>query len=253
MRAAIVIPIMSLPCPAYATQERYLTTIQTPEERLERVDQELDELKTAFVDAIQELQRASEVDGSFDERWQDITSRISAIQHDVHPPDYDKDQVVDLYQSLLEIKELLNTRGKPCDLDAYDQLLVNIERIRHVVRDALDEHVGGVQSDVGLVMADLERWLPSTPDRVIAEIVGVDRRTLSRWKKLSGPPKRRLRIVASLVAILRHNWTEEGIVAWFYRPRRDLDGRKPIALLDDPNFDYALISAARSSRSQYAS
>jgi hypothetical protein len=43
------------------------------------------------------------------------------------------------------------------------------------------------------------------------------------------------------------------IVAWFYRPRRDLDGRKPIALLDDPNEDYALISAARSSRSQYAS
>jgi uncharacterized protein (DUF2384 family) len=79
------------------------------------------------------------------------------------------------------------------------------------------------------------------------EIVGVDRRTLSRWKKQSGPPKRRVRMVASLVAVLRHNWTEEGIVAWFYRPRRDLDGRKPIALLDDPNEDYALIIAARSS------
>jgi hypothetical protein len=230
-----------------------VTTIQTPEERLERVDQELDELKTAIVDAIQQLQRASEVDDSFDGRWQDVRSRITAIQHDVHPPDYDKDQVVELYQSLLEIKELLNTSEEPCHLDTCDQLLVNIERIRHVVRDALDEHVGGVQSDVGLVMADLARWLPSTPDRVVAELVGVDRRTLSRWKKQSGPPRRRVRMVASLVAVLRHNWTEEGIVAWFYRPRRDLDGRKPIALLDDPNEDYALISAARSSRSQYAS
>ena len=230
-----------------------MTTIQTPEERLERVDQELDELKTAIVDAIQQLQRASEVDDSFDGRWQGVRSRITAIQHDVHPPDYDKDQVVELYQSLLEIKELLNTSEEPCHLDTCDQLLVNIERIRHVVRDALDEHVGGVQSDVGLVMADLARWLPSTPDRVVAELVGVDRRTLSRWKKQSGPPRRRVRMVASLVAVLRHNWTEEGIVAWFYRPRRDLDGRKPIALLDDPNEDYALISAARSSRSQYAS
>jgi len=230
-----------------------VTTIQTPEERLERVDQELDELKTAIVDAIQQLQRASEVDDSFDGRWQGVRSRITAIQHDVHPPDYDKDQVVELYQSLLEIKELLNTSEEPCHLDTCDQLLVNIERIRHVVRDALDEHVGGVQSDVGLVMADLARWLPSTPDRVVAELVGVDRRTLSRWKKQSGPPRRRVRMVASLVAVLRHNWTEEGIVAWFYRPRRDLDGRKPIALLDDPNEDYALISAARSSRSQYAS
>jgi hypothetical protein len=230
-----------------------LTTIQTPEERLGRVDQEIDELKDAFVEAIQELQRSSEVDDSFDGRWQDVLSRISAIEHDVHPPDYDKDQVVELYQSLLQIKELLNSSGTPCDLDTCDRLLVNIERIRHVVRDALDEHVGGVQSDVGLVVADLARWLPRTPDRVIAELVGVDRRTLSRWKQQPGPPKRRLRIVASLVAILRHNWTEEGIVAWFYRPRRDLDGRKPIALLDDPNSDYALINAARSSRSQYAS
>jgi hypothetical protein len=246
-------PIMSLPCPAYVTEERHLTTIQTPEERLGRVDQELDDLKTAFVEAIQELQRASEIDGSFEERWQDVRSRLSAIQHDVYAADYDKEQVVELYQSLLEIKDLLNTSGKPCDLDTCDQLLVCIERIRHVVRDALDEHVSGVQSDVGLVMADLDRWLPHTPDRVIAEIAGVDRRTLSRWKRKSGPPNRRLRLVASLVAILRHNWTEEGIVAWFYRPRRDLDGRKPAALLDDPNYDYALIGAARSSRSQYAS
>jgi hypothetical protein len=101
-------------------------------------------------------------------------------------------------------------------------------------------------------MADLERWLPRIPDRVIADLAGVDRRTVTRWKKQSGPPKRRLRILAELVAVLRHNWTEDGIVAWFYRPRRDLDGRAPIALLDDPSSEPALLSEARSSRSQYA-
>ena len=230
-----------------------MTATQTPEERLGRVDQELDELKTAFVEAVQALQRASEVDGSFHERWQDLRSRVSAIQHDLYAPDYDKEQIVEFYESLLEIKDLLDTSGKPCDLNTCNQLLVCIERIRHVVRDALDEHVSGVRSDVGLVMADLGRWLPDIPDRVIAELAGVDRRTLSRWKRKSGPPNRRLRLLASLVAILRHNWTEDGIIAWFSRPRRDLGGRKPISLLDDPNWEYKLIAAARSSRSQYAS
>lgn len=229
-----------------------MSSISTTEERLQRVDHEIDALKDAFVDAIQELQRTSEVDGSFGERWKQISSRLDAIQGDVYAPDFDKDQVVELYQSLLAIKDLLNA-GMPCDLDTCDALLVNIERIRHVVRDALDEHVAGAPSDVGLVMQDLERWLPHTPDRVLAELVGVDRRTLSRWKKQSGAPRRRLRVVAALVAILRHNWTEDGIVAWFSRPRRDLGGRAPRALLDDPNNEPELVDAARAGRSQYAS
>ncbi len=129
-----------------------------------------------------------------------------------------------------------------------------LERIRHVVRDALDEHVSGIAGDAGVVMGEVERWLPDIPDRVIAGLLGVDRRTLSRWKHLSGshPPRRTLRVFARLVAILRHNWDEEGIVAWFQRPRRDLGGRRPAALLDDPGAEPLLLSAARSGRSQYA-
>lgn len=228
-----------------------MTAISTSEERLERIDHEIDALKAAFVDAIQELQQKSEVDESFSERWTQLASRFDAIQGEVYAPDYDKDQIVELYQALLAIKDLLRG-GAPHDLDTCDALLVNIERIRHVVRDAMDEHVAGIQSDVGLVVEELEQWLPHTPDRVIAGLVGVDRRTLSRWKGRPGSPKRRLRMVAALVAILRHNWTEEGIVAWFHRPRRDLHGRAPVTLLDDPNHEHALVSAARSGRSQYA-
>jgi hypothetical protein len=59
--------------------------------------------------------------------------------------------------------------------------------------------------------------------------------------------------LARLVAILRHNWDEEGIIAWFERPRRDLSGRRPATLLADPNAEDELISAARSGRNQYAS
>jgi uncharacterized protein (DUF2384 family) len=227
-----------------------LPEVLTPEERLERTDELIEELKRGFVEAIEHLQQRSEVDGSFEERWVNLSRRIGELRGEFQPEDYDKDQIVEVYNALWEIKELLER--EPSNLDVYDQLLLRLERIRHVVRDALDEHVAGIASDAGLVLQDLDRWLPHTPDRVIAELVGVDRRTLSRWRKQSKPPARRLREVARLVAILAHNWSEEGIVAWFYRGRRDLNGRRPITLLDDPMYDEALLSAARSGRSQYA-
>jgi uncharacterized protein (DUF2384 family) len=104
-----------------------------------------------------------------------------------------------------------------------------------------------------VVMQDIDRWLPHTSDQTIAGFVGVDRRTLSRWRGQGGQARRGLRVFARLVAILRHNWDEEGIVAWFERPRRDLGGRRPATLIDDPNGESALISAARSGRNQYGS
>jgi hypothetical protein len=223
----------------------------TPEERLERADELVEELKNGFVGAIEQLQESPEVDETFNERWLDLDARLTEIRDELYPEDYEKDQLVEMFDALWEIKDLL-MRGEQSNLDTYDRLLILLERIRQVVRDALDEHVAGIASDNGLVLRDLEQWLPNTPDRVLAELVGVDRRTLSRWKKQSKPPTRRLRTVARLVGVLRHSWTEEGIVAWFTRTRRDLGGRKPMTLLDDPLNDERLLSAARSSRSQYA-
>ncbi|HEX2161523.1 MAG TPA: hypothetical protein VHF88_06855, partial [Thermoleophilaceae bacterium] len=63
----------------------------------------------------------------------------------------------------------------------------------------------------------------------------------------------RLTLVARLVSILRHAWTPAGVVAWFDRPRRELDGRAPRELLDDPANERILIATARSSRNQYGS
>jgi hypothetical protein len=62
-----------------------------------------------------------------------------------------------------------------------------------------------------------------------------------------------MQTVGQLISILRHNWTEEGVVAWFHRPRWDLGGRSPLAVLSSENFDEdILLSAARAGRSQYA-
>lgn len=225
---------------------------QTYEERLGQFDRTVEELQRSFVEAVEHLRQAPEADGSYEERWQKIADRLKGLRYEIKAEDYDKEQLAILATALLDMRDQLDRRGA-WDLDVCDQLMIILERIRHVVRDALDEHVNGATGDVGVVMADLDRWLAQIPDQTIARFVGVDRRTLSRWRGQVGQPRRSLRMFARLVAILRHNWDEEGIVAWFERPRRDLNGRRPAALIDDPNAEGALIGAARSGRNQYAS
>jgi uncharacterized protein (DUF2384 family) len=231
---------------------RHVTATQTYEERLGQFDRAVEELQRSFVEAVEHLRRAPEADGSYEQRWQEIADRLKGLRYEIRAEDYDKEQLAILATALLDMRDQLDRRGA-WDLDVCDQLMIILERIRHVVRDALDEHVDGATGDVGVVMQDLDRWLPHTPDQAIAQLVGVDRRTLSRWRAQVGQPRRRLRMFARLVAILRHNWDEEGLIAWFDRPRRDLDGRKPSALMDDPNAEATLIAAARSGRNQYAS
>jgi uncharacterized protein (DUF2384 family) len=222
-------------------------------ERLGKFDQELEDLQRGFIEAVEHLRRTPEVDDSYEERWQAIAQRMKRLRDGIRAEDYDKDQLATLASTLLDIRDQLDRDDAPGNLDVCDQLMIMLERIRHVVRDALDEHVSGATGDVGVVMTELERWLPHVSDQTIAKLVGVDRRSLSRWRGQGGQPRRSLRIFARLVAILRHNWDEEGVIAWFERPRRDLDGRKPATLLADPNAEDVLLSAARSGRNQYAS
>lgn len=228
-----------------------MTATLTYEERLGKVDATLEELQRGFVAALEHLSQAPE-DQVSEERWSEIAQRLKDLRYAIGEDDYDREQLYTIAKALLDIRDLLESDGA-WDLDVCDQLMVQIERIRHVVRDALDEHVEGGSSDVGVVLQDLDKWLPNTPDHTIARFVGVDRRTLSRWRDQAGAPRRTLRLFARLVAILRHNWDEDGIIAWFDRPRRDLDNRRPSSLIDDPNAEAALINAARSGRNQYGS
>jgi uncharacterized protein (DUF2384 family) len=227
----------------------------TSEQRLEQFDREVEDLKLGFIEALEQVRQSPAAGRSIDERWQLIARRMKQLREGIAPDDYDKEQVVLLGAALLDIRDLLDEPDAATNLDVADGLLVALERIRHVVRDAIDEHVGGVASDTGVVMGDLDRWLPGVPDHAIAKVLGVDRRTLTRWRRQAGPPRRDLRIFARLVAILRHNWDEQGIIAWFERPRRELANRKPATVLhdtDDPDSEAALIDAARSGRSHYA-
>jgi uncharacterized protein (DUF2384 family) len=244
---------MSHVCLVLEAERRPMTTTLTPEERLGHADQELQDLKDSFVEAIGHLQQNPHIDGSFHERMENIDQRLRELRRGFRiEENLDKAQISEFHNALWEIKDLMDAQGDKYDLDTIDQLLVCIERVRHVIRDALDEHVAGVPEDASLAIEELRGWLPNTSVATISRLVGVDRRTPSRWAKSHQAAPRRLQLVASLVAVLRHNWTEEGIIAWFDRPRRGLGGRKPFAILEDPMADELLLAEARSSRSQDA-
>jgi hypothetical protein len=207
-------------------------------------------LREALVEAAAQLGSSPEVDASFEQRWSGLAERLRAVRAGLRPEDYDRDQAALLFSTLFDIRDLLDG---PRDLDTIDALLLATERVRHVIRDALDERAGGEEGDTAAVMARLDDRLPGVTRDDLAGIVGVDRRTLSRWRSSAAPPGGRLRLVARLVAILEHSWTPAGIVAWFHRPRRDLGGRTPLAVLSRRNPDEeALVSAARAGRSMYA-
>jgi hypothetical protein len=46
-------------------------------------------------------------------------------------------------------------------------------------------------------------------------------------------------------------WNPEGVVAWFYRERKVLDGHAPIDLASDPGFERALVRLARQGRAEH--
>ncbi len=229
-----------------------MTATLTPEERLGNADEELSVLKNDFVEAITQLQEHPEVDNSFHDRMEVMEERLGALREELRPEDLDKAQIIEFHTALWEINRILREKETSYDLDVIDQLLIAIERVRHVIRDALDEHVVGLPNDAGLVIEELKKWLPNTSNEAVARLVGVNRKTLSRWTKEQRDPTRRLQLVAHLVAILRHSWTEAGILAWFERPRSGLDGRKPLTALEDPGGEDRLLSEARSGRSQDA-
>lgn len=136
-------------------------------------------------------------------------------------------------------------------LDAADHYLLGLETVRHIVRDALDEQrPEALRRRADEIIAMLEAWLPSAGVVELAELLGGSVRQLQRRRSADRPASAREQLVARLVATLRHSWTDAGVVAWFHRPRADLDGAAPIERLGDPAFERELLMAAKSGRAQ---
>jgi hypothetical protein len=218
--------------------------------RLAEIDSEVEGVKAAFEQALDEVAGHPDIDGSAHKRLAGVGKRLADLKPRLEATDLSYEQLATLYSALVDVNTAMN--ADPDDLDRFEAALIGIERVRHVVRDALDEFVGGASADRRRLLHELEQSLPGIHQTDLAKLLNVDPRTVRRWGKEPGDPDHRLQLVARLVAVLRHAWTPKGILAWFHRPRRDLDGKAPIDLLDDPGSERSLLSTARGSRNQYA-
>ena len=158
----------------------------------------------------------------------------------------------ELVEGLNDVRTLRDP-GDAAPLDVLDQIAVRAERIRHVLRDALDYDIP--VATMGELVALLKEWLPGVPGMEVARLLGVSDRQRQRLQQSPSPTRshRRALMVGQLVAMLRHSWTPLGVVAWFDRPRSDLGGATPLARIDDLGYETAVLDAARSGRAQRAS
>lgn len=139
-------------------------------------------------------------------------------------------------------------------MDSVDAFVVHAEAVRHVVRDALDGQADGNESDAKELLDGLYKQLPGITRKQLGELLGIGERQIQRLAKDAGrTPSRRLQLVSRLVALLWRAWTPAGVVAWFYRQREDLESHLPIDVLDNPEYERALMLAARRGRAQHGS
>jgi hypothetical protein len=167
------------------------------------------------------------------------------------PPELSPEALAESRRIILEGVAKLDDFDDDRPLDFLDDFLLRAEAVRHFIRDALDEERGDDGSDAQTLVEGLTTWLTDINQVDLAALVGVDPKTLQRWRSKSPPPSARVRLVYRLVSVLRRAWTPRGVVAWFYRPRLDLDGKAPIEVIDDPEYEPALLDAARQGRAQH--
>lgn len=140
---------------------------------------------------------------------------------------------------------------------ARRQMRVRLEQLRQVYRDLAEGSAIYEDRPAKEVARWLDRALDVSQSR-LAELLNVSPRTFQRWVSDSdrvgpeGEDARRLRVIAGAANHLRHVLTGPGVVNWFERPNAQIDGRRPLDLLDDPEAAARLATLAASARSHTA-
>lgn len=228
-----------------------MTTVA--ENRLENLEVELSDLVAPFVREVSKAATTDEVDPSFVDRFRETARRLIDLNDELHEDDFDPSALAEFRGIIINAIRDVDEADPERPLDTIDSLLIYAEQLRHIVRDAMDGHVGGSGRSSREVMESLRDCLPSVRQVELAALLGRSQRQVQRWATQEGGAPRRLELVARIAALLRHSWTEDGVVSWFFRPRADLRGKKPVDLLDDPDREVDLITAARRGRAQHGS
>lgn len=196
----------------------------------------------------------SPIDQEYMDRFVATAQRLSSQVHKEVPPDIDPQALAEIRGHLIDGLEALFELDEDRPLDSVDSFVVHAEAVRHIVRDALDGQPDGDESSARELLEGLMKQLPGVSRKELGELIGVGDRQVQRLSKSPDrAPSRRLQLVARLVALLWRSWTPAGVVAWFYRRRGELEGKAPIDVLDDPNWERELMLAARRGRAQHGS
>ncbi len=216
---------------------------------LERFNGVVDEWQATVQRA---LARAPLADGELFARWSATVRKLSEAIDRAVPPTLDFEQVAEIRGDLLAIVQSVLAYDPKHPLDSYEQTLLRLEAIRHVIRDVLDQRAAG-EHDARLLIKGLEAALPHVGRRDLARLLGMSERSIQRILRNTdhGTPGRRLVLVARLVEQLRRDWTEEGVVAWLSRPRAALGGRAVLDVVDDPACEHQILALARAGRAQH--
>ncbi len=211
-------------------------------------DEELSGLQAAFEAAAQ----SNAIDHDVFDRLRETAHEAVARVNGKLPMHIDADARDEIRRRLLEMLTLKFDKGGLLDL--ADRALIEAEAVRHVVRDLLDEQPPVQLRDEGATISMLEAWLPNLSVGQMSELTDVSVRQLQRRRRNGGGvTSARLQLVARLIAILRHAWTDRGVLAWFAKPHPELDGKAPMELLNDSERERDLLLLARAGRVQGAS
>lgn len=232
--------------------------LSKPERRqLERLEDIIESWQAQLRDELTqdagEHKDGSPFDIAYTERFVRTAQRLSSQVNKELPPDLDPEALAEIRGHLINGLEALNEIDENRPLDSIDSFVVHAEAVRHIVRDALDGQARGDEADAGELLEGLSMQLPGVTRKELSELLGIGERQVQRLAKGGSRPSARLRLVSRLVALLWRAWTPAGVVAWFYRERRDLDGKPPIDVLDDPDYERSLMIAARQGRAQHGS
>ena len=232
-----------------------------PELVSDREQQELADLERRISDVLAELREDLEavasgsdrpaIDPEYVDRWVDTARRLSVQVSNDLPPQLEPESMAEIRKIIINLLDGLEHVDAQRPLDTIDQFFLGSEAIRHIIRDALDEHVGVRDDDARRLVAYLQDALPRITQSDQARLAGMSTRHLQRLGKEGGGPPRQLVLAAQLVKLLRYVWNAEGVLAWFHRERTELDGHAPIDVASDPGFERVLLRLARQGRAQH--
>ena len=146
-----------------------------------------------------------------------------------------------------------STGAAPAPTDAHDELLfyraltdaqaaiaardrraarVALQRVQDALAQIVTNNPVRDGRDANEVAAWLAETLADISRQRIANVLGVDRRTFTRWvsetaTRPTDDDARKLRTFAHTIVLLLRGLTAAGAVRWFELPNRELDGRTP--------------------------